>query len=178
MPHFVPIGSPSPSPSSSSEPISDLLGKLQFTDGFGGLALVVAVLLPIIGLVVWCVRTVLKRKGEPGLVTSDYRLLGGMNNPSTFEISVHNATPHPLRMVEVRYWDGTAWQLRLARSSQTGDPVVRPGENGIASVPAMTTDLSEFGNFSFLRYTDSRNRIWNRRISSPDFLSRDEVGQA
>lgn len=154
-----------------------MLGKLEFTDGFGGLALVVAVLLPVIGLVVWCVRTVLKRKEEPGLVTSDYRLVGGMNNPFTYEISVHNATPHPLRMVEVRYWDGTEWQIRLARSSQTGDPSIRPGDNGIASVPAMTTDLSEFDNFYFLRYTDSQNRLWNRRIGSPDFLTGDEVRQ-
>lgn len=177
VPHFVPLGSPSPSPSSRSEPISDLLGKLEFTDGYGGLAFALAALLALIGFFVWWVRAARKRKDEPGLVTSDYRLLGGMNNPFTYEISVHNATPHPLRMVEVRYWDGAGWQLRLVRSSQTGDPVVRPGDTGIASMPAMTTDLSEFDNFYFLRYTDSRNRIWNRRISSPDFLSRDEVRQ-
>lgn len=78
-------------------------------------------------------------------------------------------------MVEVKYWDGTGWRLRLARSSQTGDASIRPGDTGNASVPAMTTDLSEFDNFYFLRCRDSQNRIWNRRIGSPDFLSGDEV---
>lgn len=153
------------------------MGKLEFTDGFGGLGVAVTLLLAFIGFVVWIVRTVRKRKDEPGLVTSSFRFLTGLDTPSTYEITVHNATPHPLRMVEVKYWDGNAWQLRLARSSQTGDPVIRPGDDGIASVPAMTTDLSQFDNFCFLRYEDSRNRIWNRRINSPAFLTRDEVRQ-
>jgi len=98
-----------------------------------------------------------------------------MNNPFIYEIKVHNATPHPLRMVEVRYWDGTAWQLTLARSSQTGDPVIEPGDNGIASVPAITSDPKKFHTFYFLKYEDSRNRTWYRRINSPDFLSRFKV---
>ncbi|MBJ2120356.1 hypothetical protein I6N91_05110 [Arthrobacter sp. MSA 4-2] len=162
---------------SSLESTSDLLEKLDFSDGVGWLALGLAVLLAVIGFVVWCVRTARKRKEEARLVTSHYRLLGGMNVPFQYEISIYNATPHPLRTVEVRYWNGTMWRPVLARSSQTGDPVVLPNDMGIASVPAMTTDLREFDRFYFFRYTDSRNRTWDRRIDSPDFLSRDEVRQ-
>ncbi|GAB3555537.1 hypothetical protein GCM10027404_32630 [Arthrobacter tumbae] len=81
-----------------------------------------------------------------------------MNIPFQYKISVHNATPHPLRMVEVRYWDGIASRPVLARSSQTGDPVVLPGDIGIASVPAMTRDPKKFDRFYFFRYTDSQNR--------------------
>jgi len=154
---------------------SALLANLDFNDGVGWLALGFAVLSAVILVVVWGVRTARKRKEEARLVTSHHRFLGGMNVPYQYEISVHNATPHPLRMVEVRYWDGITGELRLARSSRTGDPVVQPGDTGIALVPAMTTDPSDFDRYYFLRYTDSQNRTWDRRINSPDFLGRYEV---
>lgn len=162
---------------SSLESTSDLIKKLDFSDGIGWLALGFAVLLAVISFAVWCVRTARKHKEEARLVTSHHRLLGGMNVPFQYEVSIHNATPHPLRTVEVRYWDGTAWRPVLAHSSQTGDPVVLPDGIGIALVPAMTTDRREFDRFYFFRYTDSRNRTWDRRIDSPDFLSRDEIRQ-
>jgi hypothetical protein len=128
-------------------------------------------------VLVWAVRVYRMRKAEAQLVTSYFRLLGGLGLRFEYEISVHNATPHPLRIVEIRYWDGAEWKPMLARSSTTGDPVVLPGDVGVASVPAMTTDVAEFDNFYFLGYTDSRNRTWLRRIDSPDFLSRREVRQ-
>ncbi|WP_406636936.1 hypothetical protein [Pseudarthrobacter quantipunctorum] len=157
---------------------SDFLGNLEFTDGFGALAVVVAVLLPIIiGLVAWLFRRARQPKEDAGLVTSHYRLLGGMNIPYTYEVSVHNATPHPLPMVEVKYWDGTAWRLKPARSSRTGGLVINPGDTGIASVPAVTMEPKDFDGFYFIKYTDSQNRVWHRLINSPDFLSPDEVRQ-
>ncbi len=177
MPHFVPLGSPPPSPSSSSESISDLLAKFEFNDGFGGLSFALAALVAVITFGVWWVRAARKRKDEARLVTSDYRFLAGLDIPPTYEFSVHNATPHPLPMVEVRHWNGTEWRPMPTRSSQTGDFVIRPGDTGTATVPAMTTDLKEFNSFYFLRYTDSGNRTWNRHIKSPDFLSRGEVRQ-
>lgn len=135
-------------------------------------------LVPVISLIAWGVHSVRKRKDEARLVTSDYRFLGnGMNIPYIYEISVHNATPHPLSMIEVRYWNGTEWRPMPVRSSQTGDFKVLPGEVGIATVPALTTDLKKFNSFYFLRYTDSQRRIWNRPIKSPDFLSNGDVRQ-
>lgn len=177
VPCFVPLGSPSPSPSISSESTSDFFGKLEFNDGFGGLAVIVTLLLAFIGFVVWCVRAFRKRKDEARLVTSKFKLRGnGMNIPYTYEISVHNATPHPLSMVEVRYWNGTEWRPMPVRSSQNGDFVISPGDMGIVAVPAMTTS-EKFNSFYFLRYEDSHKRIWNRLINSPDFLSCDDVRQ-
>lgn len=182
MHYLVPLGSsspsPSPSPSSSSESISDFFEKLEFNDGFGGLGVVVPLLLAFIGLVGWCVRTFRKRKDEARLVTRGFKLRGnGMNIPYTYEISVYNATPHPLSMVEVRYWNGAEWRPMPVVSSQTGDFVISPGDSGIATVPAMTADTGKFNSFYFLRHSDSLKRIWNRPIDSPDFLSRGDVRQ-
>lgn len=136
-----------------------------------------ALLLAFIPFGVWWVRSVRKRKDEARLVTSDYRFLAGPTIPPTYEFAVHNATPHPLSLVEVRHWNGTEWRPMPARSSETGDFVIRPGDTGTATLPAMTTDLEELNSLYFLRYTDSRNRIWNRFIKSPNFLSRREVRQ-
>lgn len=152
------------------------LNQLNFDDGVGWIALGFTVVLSIVSFMAWMVRARRKRKEEAALVTSHYRLLGGIGVPFVYEISIHNASPHPLRIVELHYWDGTEWRPTLARSTRTGDPVVLPGDIGVATVPAMTTD-NDFDNYYFYSYTDSRNRTWSRRIDSPDFLSRSERRQ-
>lgn len=151
--------------------------SLDWTDGWGALGVIVAIAIPTILVIVWAVRLYRMRKAEAQLVTSHYRLLGGLGLRFEYEISVHNATPHPLRIVEIRFWDGAEWRPMLARSTTTGDPVVLPGDVGVASVPATTTDVAEFDNFYYFKYTDSRNRTWSRRIDSPAFLSHSEARQ-
>lgn len=175
--HFISLVSlSSPAlPSGASESVTDLLGQFEFSDGVGALALVFTIVLAILGFVRWWFLAIRKRKDEASLVTSDYKFQTGLGLPSIYEFSVHNATPHPLSIVEVRYWNGSKWRPILALSSQTGDPVILPGDTGTATVPAMTADLKELNSYYFLRYTDSRNRVWNRRIKSPNFLSRGEV---
>jgi hypothetical protein len=163
-----------------TEPSSGLNSKsieagLDFSDGVGWIALALAILLAVISFLAWLARTVKKRREEASLVTSHYRLLGGLGVHFVYEISVHNGTPHPLRIVDVRYWDSHEWRPMLARSTATGDPVILPGDIGVATVPAMTTDLSEFDHFYYFSYTDSRSRTWFRRIDSPDFLTAGEV---
>lgn len=167
---------PSSSPSPSNTPSTSLAG-LDFSDGVGWLAFGLALLIAVVSIVVWVVRVRRKRKEEASLVTSHYRLLGGTGAQLVYEISVHNATPHPLRIVEVMYWDGDEWRPMLARSTASGDPVLLPGDVGVATVPAMTTDLDEFDHFYYYSYTDSRNRIWARKLDSPDFLSRGDLRQ-
>lgn len=153
-----------------------LLDQLNFDDGVGWLALGFAVFLAAVAFGVWVVRLYRKRKEEAALVTSHYRLVGGMGLAWVYEISVHNASPHPLRIVEVQYWDGAEWRPMLARSITTGDPVLLPGAVGVATVPAMTTG-DDFDQYYFYSFTDSRNRRWSRRIDSPDFLTRSERRQ-
>lgn len=164
----VPSLTPTPSPSIgtgidlASPSLAGLIGLL----GLG-----VAVVLPVIGFIRWLVGRNNKRREEALLVTSHYRLLGGLGLTYEFEISIHNATPHPLRIVEVNYWDGTDWRRALARSSSTGDPVLLPGHVGVARVPVMTTG-SDFHDYYYLTFADSRNREWARPIDEPGLLGK------
>lgn len=163
------LSSPTPAVSSGS-------GTVDFSDGVGWLALCFAVFLALVSFATWLVRAKRSRKAEAALVTSNYRLLGG-GTPFVYEISVHNGSPHPLRTIQIMYWDGKEWRPMLARSRETGDPVIFPGDVGVATVPAMTTDLAEFDNYYYYRYLDSKNRDWWRRIDSPKFLDWSERRQ-
>lgn len=159
----------SPDPSEPGD--SGLFDAITFDDGVGWLSLVLTVILAVPPLVVWLVRIYRKRKDEASLVTSHYRFTGGLGIPYEYEISIHNASPHPLRIVMVMHWNGSEFHETLARSTTTGDPVLMPGAVGAVRVPALTTDLREFDLFYYYRFTDSRNRNWSRRIDSPDFVN-------
>lgn len=141
--------------------------------GYGALGLGAIVAGSGLGLFIYRVRA--KAKAEASLVTSRYRFLAGMGLPSQFQITIHNATPHPLNYVQVNYWDGASWQLTLAPSTTTNDPVVSPGDEGSVLVPAVTNDLDEFDNYYYLTYEDSRRRTWHRLVDSPTLLGRAEV---
>lgn len=147
-----------------------LLDQLNFDDGVGWLALGFAVFLAAVAFGVWVVRLYRKRKEEAALVTSHYRLVGGMGLAWVYEISVHNASPHPLRIVEVQYWDGAEWRPMLARSITTGDPVLLPGAVGVATVPAMTTGMTSTSTTSTASPTpgtEGGHDASIARISSP-----------
>lgn len=141
----------------------------------GGLgAFLLALLVAAVGVIATLHRRRVKRREEALLVTSRCRLLGG-GVPWQYEITVHNATPHPLNYVVVNFWNGREWQETLAKSIRTNDPVLSPGDEGAVMVPAATTDLDRFDDFYFLTYQDSRRSTWNRLVDSPNLLSAADV---
>jgi hypothetical protein len=135
-----------------------------------------AVVLAVVSALSWAVHRHRARKAEARLITSRCRLLGNnMTIPLQYEITVHNGSSHPLRLAEIHFWDGKSWQLRLAKSDQTNDPVIASNDEGRVLVPATTTDADEFSKRYYIRYQDSDNRTWYRVVDAPDFLRRRDI---